>query len=164
MTQAILIMPSVPAIQHRSARALERLLDIAIHSTSDILTFLQGIARSDVILVHHELECHGARTLVHWFRQLELEQPVIIVDMPDDRSTIVDFYEAGATSFLLKDDDASTARSTIENALDGISRLDGQITATLIQRLATLRQQVDAEDAVSRDAPPLLHLDIAAGM
>lgn len=164
MTQALLIMPSVLDVEDDFAGSLRRLPDISVQATSDALVFFHGIARSDVVLIHHELENDAALTLVRWLRRLELEQPVIVVGLPPDNSIIVAYYEAGVTSYLLTTDEPHSMDSTIRDALAGASRLDGHVTGALIQRLATLRRQVEDDRVVSENTSTLTHLDIAAGM
>lgn len=164
MAQALLIMPSIFDLEGDFAGSPAQPLDHSVHATSDLLTFFHGIAHADVVLVHHGLENNAALTIVRWFKRLNLRQPVIAVGLPPDAAVIVNYYEAGATSYLLTTDVPAVTSSTIHDALDGVSRLDGRVTGALIQRLAHLRRQANEDLVVSEDSPPAIQLDTAAGM
>lgn len=97
---------------------------------------------SDVVVLHHEVRNPSSLEVV---RSLSGKQDVstIIVGVPDVPTLILEYLEAGAIGYVRIDDPLDRLVRVLRAVPEGQTVMDPAVAATIVERLAELRQMVE---------------------
>jgi DNA-binding NarL/FixJ family response regulator len=99
-------------------------------------------AGCDVVVLHHEVRNPSSLDVV---RSLSEKHDVstIIVGVPDVPTLILEYLEAGAIGYVRIDDPLGRLVRVLRAVPEGQTVMDPSVAATIVERLAELRQMVE---------------------
>jgi two-component system NarL family response regulator len=107
----------------------------------------------DVALVSTRLSDQGALKLTGAITDLAPNTKVLALGLTEDKQHVLQYVEAGATGYVLKDDSLEELIETVRAAQDGKVFVSPKIAAAMVERLSDLAQMFsDVENSVTDTA------------
>jgi DNA-binding NarL/FixJ family response regulator len=94
----------------------------------------------DVLLVSTRLANQGALRLTRAIAEENLSISVLLLGLSENKERAVQFFEAGATGYVLKDDSVDDLIDKIRASQDEKAYISPKVAAALIERLSELAQ------------------------
>ena len=110
-------------------------LDVIWGMTSANAEDLDGI-KADVVLLDLGLENGDSLALVRRLARNMSGSRVVLLDLLPDQQDVIDYVEAGASGFVMKDATLDELVSTIRSVAAGARVLPAQMTGTLFSQIA----------------------------
>lgn len=137
-----------------SLLAEEKDIEVVGHATDlDQATHL--ISRCNIMLVSTQLPERGALRLI---RKIVFEHhpvKVLVLGLTESRAQIIQYIEAGAVGYVLKDDSADALVQSIRAAAEDQAIVSPRIAAALMARLTALAQLFSNVEAIISDPKAL---------
>lgn len=96
----------------------------------------------DVVVLHHEVKNPSSLDVVRSLSE-KREVSTIIVGVPDVPTLILEYLEAGAIGYVRIDDPLDRLVRVLRAVPEGQTVMDPAVAATIVERLAELRQMVE---------------------
>jgi DNA-binding NarL/FixJ family response regulator len=115
---------------------------------------------SDVILVNTRMSNGMALEFIQAVSDTELSAKVLALGLAESKEQILQYVEAGAAGYVLKDDSVDDLLQRIRGAYTGQVRVSPKIAAALMSRIteyAQLLNQVEAGIGEANDLTPREH-------
>jgi DNA-binding NarL/FixJ family response regulator len=103
--------------------------------------------KSDVILVNTRMSDGAALRLVRAVGDADLPAKVLALGLAESKEQILQYVEAGAVGYVLKDDSVEDLLERIRGANAGRARVSPKIAAALMSRVAEYAQLLDRVEA-----------------
>lgn len=97
----------------------------------------------DVALVSSRLPDQGAFQLTHELSQLSPDTKVLILGITEARGHVIQYIEAGAKGYVLRDNSFEDLLQAIRTADKGLALVSPQIAAAMMSRLTNIAQTLD---------------------
>ncbi len=147
----VLIVHEQPLMASLIASVLADEADIEVAArASDAQTALAQTAEADVALISTHLPDGSALELVRNLAQEYPDMTVLVVGVTEAQWEIMQYVEAGASGYVLKDDNVAELLRHIRAAHAGKARVSPEIAAALMSRVAELAQLV-SQSSISAD-------------
>lgn len=104
---------------------------------------LELAPNSDVILVNTRMSDGAALKLIRAVADAELPTKVVALGLAESKEQILQYVEAGAAGYVLKDDSVDDLVERIRGAHAGRVRVSPKIAAALMSRVAEYAQLLD---------------------
>ena len=111
--------------------------------------------KSDVILVNTRMSDGAALRLIRAVADADLPAKVLALGLAESREQILQFVEAGAAGYVLKDDSVEDLLERIRGANAGRVRVSPKIAAALMSRVTAYAQLLDQVEAGIGEADDL---------
>jgi DNA-binding NarL/FixJ family response regulator len=111
--------------------------------------------RSDVILVNTRMSDGAALKLIQAVADAELPTKVLALGLAESKEQILQYVEAGAAGYVLKDDSVDDLVERVRGAHAGRVRVSPSIAAALMSRVAEYAQLLDDVEAGVGEAADL---------
>lgn len=108
-------------------------------SITEALEMLREV-EVDVILVSTRLPDQGALTLTQKISENSPDIKVVVLGLTDSKEHVLQYVEAGAIGYVLKDDSVEDLASTIRAANQERALVSPKIAAALMERVSELAQ------------------------
>lgn len=96
----------------------------------------------DVVVLHHEVKNPSSLDVVRSLSE-KTDVSTIIVGVPDVPTLILEYLEAGAIGYVRIDDPLDRLVRVLRAVPEGQTVMDPTVAATIVERLAELRQMVE---------------------
>lgn len=107
----------------------------------------------DVVLISTRLPDHGALRLTETITATQPEIDVLVVGVTENKDHVLQYIEAGAVGYVLKDDTVQDLLAAIHAAQQGKALVSPKIAGALMQRVSELAQMfADLETGVVESA------------
>lgn len=103
--------------------------------------------KSDVILVNTRMPDGAALEFIRSFVDAELPAKVVALGLAESKEQILQYVEAGAAGYVLKDDSVEDLVERIRGANAGRARVSPKIAAALMSRVSEYAQLLDQVEA-----------------
>ncbi len=138
----VLLVNEVRLVSNVIAALLEGVPDIqAVGTATTIDEALAQFSRCDVMLVSARLPDDGALRLTRAVAATQSAVRVLILGLNELRERVLQFVEAGAAGYVLKDDSVDDLLDRIRAAHAGRALVSPEVTAALIERVSELARQ-----------------------
>ena len=141
----ILIVHEFPLMCNIIASVLDDEPDIKVvgyaSSMDDALVCVKS-NEVDLALISTLLPNQDAIKLTNLLIQNEPSIKILILGITETRESVLEYIEAGATGYILKESSLDELLSTIRAAYNGRALISPEIAATLIQRISEFAQVV----------------------
>lgn len=94
----------------------------------------------DVVLVSTRLPDHGALKLTETITALQPSVNVVVFGITEKKERVLQYVEAGAIGYVLKDDSVQDMVASIQAAQQGKALVSPQIAGALMERVSELAQ------------------------
>jgi DNA-binding NarL/FixJ family response regulator len=112
---------------------------------------LKKVIDCDILLVSTRLPDRGALKLVQTIMDREIQVKVLVLGLTESRQQIIQYIEAGAAGYILKDDSVEDLLINIRAAAEDKALVSPKIAAAMMERLASLAQLFSDAEAVLAD-------------
>ena len=99
--------------------------------------------KSDVILVNTRMSDGAALELIWAVAEADLPAKVLALGLAESKEQILQYVEAGAAGYVLKDDSVDELLARVRGAYKGRARVSPKIAAALMSRVAEYAQLLD---------------------
>jgi DNA-binding NarL/FixJ family response regulator len=144
----VLLVNQIRLLSNVIAAVLEDEPDMEIVGCATSASEAMDLApESDVILVNTRMSEGAALSLIRAVADAELPTKVLALGLAESKEQILQYVEAGAAGYVLKDDSVDDLLQRIRGAQAGQVRVSPKIAAALISRVteyAQLLNQVEA--------------------
>jgi len=123
--------------------ALEGEEDIIVVGTANsIEEAIEKVDRTDVdvILTSTHLPGHGALKLTEKITQENPNADVVVLGITEQKDRVLQFIEAGAAGYVLKDDSVDDLLETIRTVYEGKAIVSPRIASAMMDRISELAQ------------------------
>jgi DNA-binding NarL/FixJ family response regulator len=111
-----------------------------IGATTNLDEALQRASNCDVMLLSTRLPENGALRLTQAVTEMELPIKVLVMGLSDSEVEILQYVEAGAAGYILKDDSVEDMLRTVRAVYSGEAIISPEIAAALMARVTELAQ------------------------
>lgn len=139
----ILIVHEFPLMCNIIASVLDGEADITVvDSANNMESAFERTKQGDidVLLVSTRLPEQGAIRLTKLLMQNNLQTKVLILGITESRESVLQYLEAGATGYIVKESSLDDLLSTIRATYNGKALISPEIAAALIERVSTFAQ------------------------
>ena len=150
----VLLVNEIRLIGNVIASALEDESDVEIVGGVTSLDEALALApKSDVVLVSTRLPEDGALKLTGAIAEAHPSVKVLVLGLAETKGQVLQYVEAGAAGYVLKDDSVGDLLSCIRAAQSGEALVSPNIAAALMSRVGELAQLfADVESGISEAA------------
>jgi DNA-binding NarL/FixJ family response regulator len=150
----VLLVNEIRLIGNVIASALEDESDVEIVGGVTSLDEALALApKSDVVLVSTRLPEGGALKLTSAIAEAHPSVKVLVLGLAETKGQVLQYVEAGAAGYVLKDDSVGDLLSCIRAAQSGEALVSPNIAAALMSRVGELAQLfADVESGLSEAA------------
>ncbi len=137
----VLLVNEVPLVSNVIAAVLDGVPDIqAVGSATTVEDALAQVSTCDVLLVSARLPNDGALRLTQAVAETDPTTRVLVLGLAESKERVLEYIEAGASGYVLKDDSVEEMLERIRAARAGRAQVSAEITAALMSRIAELAQ------------------------
>jgi DNA-binding NarL/FixJ family response regulator len=155
-TTRVLLVNQIRLLSHVMAAVLEDEPDMEVVGCATSVGEAMDLApKSDVILVNTRMSDGAALTLIPAVADAELPAKVLALGLAESREQILQYVEAGAAGYVLKDDSVGNLLERIRGANAGRVRVSAKIAAALMSRVTEYAQLLDQVEAGIGEADDL---------
>ena len=137
----ILIVHEFPLMCHIIASVLgdEKDINVVGGVVTGVEDALERVKHEniDVILISTQLPEHGSIKLTKLLMQNSPSTKILILGITESRESVLQYIEAGATGYVLKESSLDDLLLTIRAAYNGQALVSPEIAAALIERVST---------------------------
>lgn len=152
----ILLVNQIRLLSNVMAAVLEDEPDIEVVGCATSVGEAMDLApKSDVILVNTRMSDGAALRLIRAVADADLPAKVLALGLAESREQILQFVEAGAAGYVLKDDSVEDLLERIRGANAGRVRVSPKIAAALMSRVTAYAQLLDQVEAGIGEADDL---------
>lgn len=116
---------------------------------------VEQIVECDIMLLSTRLPDQGALHLLNNMVNHNEHTKVLVLGLTESRQQIIQYIEAGAAGYILKDDSVDTLLQNIRAAADDKALVSPKIAAAMMSRLASLAHLFSDVEAVLTDPDSL---------
>jgi DNA-binding NarL/FixJ family response regulator len=159
----ILLVHDVILMCNLIAAALEDEEDIKIIGcATNIDEALKLVEQKDVdiILASTRLPDNGALRLTEAIRATHLATEVIVLGISDNKERVLQFIEAGAAGYVLRDSSVDDLINTIRTVYAGQPRISPQIASAMMEKISQLAHMFSSIDQGKTDTAGLTSREI----
>ena len=156
----VLLVNQIRLLCNVLAAVLEDELDMeVVGCATSVGEALELAPRSDVILVNTRMADGAAFRLIRAVADAELTTKVLALGLAESKEQVLQYVEAGAAGYVLKDDSVDDMLERIRGAHAGQVQVSSRIATALMSRVAEYAQLLDqvetgvgrADDLTSRE-------------
>ena len=139
----LLLVHNVPLMCNLIAAALEDERDIVIvgcATTVEEAVHKMEQPQVDIILASTRLPEHGALRLTEIVTRKSPGADIVVLGITENKDRVLQFIEAGAAGYVLKDDSVEDLLTTIRTVYQGKAIVSPQIASALMDRISELAQ------------------------
>jgi len=139
----VLIVHEFPLMCHIITSVLDGEEDInVVGSVTGVEDALECVKQGgvDVILASTRLPDNGSIKLTKQLMQNSSSTKILILGITESRESVLQYIEAGATGYVLKESSLDDLLQTIRAAYHGKALISPEIAAALIERVSTFAQ------------------------
>ena len=152
----ILLVNQIRLLSNVMAAVLEDEPDIEVVGCATSVGEAMDLApKSDVILVNTRMSDGAALRLIRAVADADLPAKVLALGLAESREQILQFVEAGAAGYVLKDDSGEDLLERIRGANAGRVRVSPKFAAALMSRVTAYAQLLDQVEAGIGEADDL---------
>ncbi len=145
----LLLVNEIRLICNVIAATLEDEADIQVVGTATTVERALELApQADIVLVGTNLPDGGALRLTQAIREAEFSVEVLVLGLAESKAEILQYVEAGAAGYVLKDDSVEILLRNIRSVYNGKTRVSPEIAAALMARVTELSQLFNEAAAV----------------
>lgn len=149
----LLLVHETPLLCNIIAALLEDETDIQVIGTTSILReALPRVEDSDLILVSTHLPDGGALDLTRLVAESHPSVKVMVMGLAESQAEIIEYVEAGAAGYVLKDDSVEELLEHIRAVYNGEALVSPEIASALISRVSELSQLFDEAGRIPESA------------
>jgi len=115
----------------------------------------------DVALISSRLPDQGALLLTHELSQLSPNTKVLILGITEARGHVIQYIEAGAKGYVLRDNSFDDLLVAIRTANQGLAIVSPHIAAAMMARLTNIAQTLDHSGTTSPESIGLTQRQLA---
>ncbi len=137
----VLLVNQILLISNVMAAVLEDEPDMEVIGSATTMEEALPLApKADVVLVNTGLARNGALRLVHTLTETDPACKVLVVGLSESEAEVLQYIQAGAAGYVLKDDSVHDLAERIRSAHDEKALISPKIAAALMSRVAELAQ------------------------
>jgi DNA-binding NarL/FixJ family response regulator len=139
----VLLVHEIPLMCNVLAAAVEGESDIRVVGyATTVNDAMERIAQEkvDIILANTQLPNHGALLLTEKVAQKNPDVEVVVLGISENKDRVLQFIEAGAAGYVLKDDTVEDLLTTIRTIYEGKAIVSPHIASAMMDRISELAQ------------------------
>ena len=147
----VLLVNEVRLVSHVIAAVMEGIDDmLAVGTATTMEEAVAQLDQCDVLLVSARLPNDGALQLTRAVAETNPAVRVLVLGLSESRERVLQYIEAGASGYVLKDDSVDDLIERIRAAHAGQALISPELTAAMMERISELaRLSADVEDGVT---------------
>jgi DNA-binding NarL/FixJ family response regulator len=139
----VLVVHEFPLMCNIISSVLDEEKDISVIGVgTDVQEAMELVKQNkvDVVLISSRLPGQGTFSLTKMLMQSELSPRVLILGITETRENVLEYIEAGANGYVLKESSLEDLLSAIRAVNSGKALISPEIAAALIQRVSEFVQ------------------------
>jgi two-component system nitrate/nitrite response regulator NarL len=140
----ILLVDQIRLLCNVLAAVLEEKSDMkVVGCATSVSEALDAASESDVVLINTQMADGAALKLIRAIADAELPARVLALGLAESKEQILQYIQAGAAGYVLKDDSVDDLVERVRGAYAGKARVSPKIAAALMSRVAEYAQLLD---------------------